>query len=78
MYVRVDILLPFGKHMHDRITSLRREVSVHIAISTPPVVIAMPIPSQESEDLYICVKVVSILPLFMILTFNVVVIPIVW
>jgi hypothetical protein len=34
VYVRVDILLPFGQHMHDRITSLRGEVSVHKAIST--------------------------------------------
>jgi hypothetical protein len=50
--------------MHDRITSLRREVSAHIAISTPPVVIRMPMPSQESEDLCICVKVVSIFASF--------------
>ena len=31
LYVRVDILLTCGNHLHDRITSLRVEVLVHKA-----------------------------------------------
>ena len=55
VYARVDILLPFRQHMHDRITSLRGEVSVHKAISTPPLFIEVPVLSKENPQLCICV-----------------------
>jgi hypothetical protein len=28
LYVRVDILLPLGRHMHDRITSVHKDISM--------------------------------------------------
>jgi len=55
VYVRVDILLPFGQHMHDSITSLRGDVSVHKAISIPPLFIEVPVLSKENSQLCICV-----------------------
>ena len=53
--VRIDILLIFGKHRHDRITSLRGEVSVHKVISIPPLFIEVPELSKENPQLCICV-----------------------
>jgi len=55
VYVRVDILLPFGQHMHDRITSLRGEVSVYKDILTPPLFIEVPVLIKENPQLYMCV-----------------------
>jgi hypothetical protein len=45
----VGILLTGGKHLPDRIVSLRGEVWVHKAISTPPLIIGVAVQSQESE-----------------------------
>jgi hypothetical protein len=59
--VRVGILLASGKHLHDRIMPLRKEVCVHKTSLIPPLCIAVPVPSQESQQSYICVLRVSIL-----------------
>ena len=45
---------------------------------TPPLFIAVPVPSQESERLCICVLVVSILFLSTILLFDDGIVPIAW
>jgi hypothetical protein len=48
LYVRVGILLSCGKHLHDRLISIRGEVWVHKSSLTLPLFIEMPVPSQES------------------------------
>ena len=45
----VDILLTCGKHLHERIISLREEVWVHKTSLTLPLFIEVSVPSQESE-----------------------------
>ena len=67
LYVRVDIFPPFGKHLHDRIIS---QVSAHNLVYPCHIVIDVPVPSQKSERLCICMLMVSILPLSAILTLN--------
>ena len=57
LYMRVN---EWVKHLHDRIISLRREVRAHKTSLTPPLVIEVSVPRQESERLYICVLGVSI------------------
>jgi hypothetical protein len=47
-YERVDILLPNGKHLHDRIISVRGEVWAHKTSLTSPLFIEVHVPSQES------------------------------
>ena len=69
--MRVGILLTCGKHLLDRIISLRGEVWVHNTILTPP----PPVPSQDSDQLCICVLWVSILPQATILIFDFEIVP---
>jgi hypothetical protein len=45
LYVRFGILLTCGKHVHDRITTLREEVWAHTIGLTPPLFIEVPVPS---------------------------------
>ena len=70
LYVRVDILLTCGKHVHDGIISLRGEVWAHTTSLIQPLLIEVPVPSQEHEPSCICVLVISILLLFTILIFD--------
>ena len=63
LYVRIDILLTCGKHLHNHITSLRVEVWAHKASLTLPLFIGVPVPSQESEWSCIWVLGVYIFPL---------------
>jgi hypothetical protein len=56
-YVRVAILLTFGKQLHDRIITLMfRARSTSL---TPPHYIEVPIPSQENDESSIFVLEVS-------------------
>ena len=64
--------------MHNRIISLRGEVWAHTTILRPPLVIAVPVPSQESERSCICKSGVSILHLFTILIFDLGTVSTVW
>ena len=70
LYVRVDILLTCGKHLHDRIISPRGDVWDHKISLTLPLFIEVPVPIQENERSCICVLGVSIFPLSMILIFD--------
>ena len=45
LYVRVDILLTCGKHLHDRITSVRVDVLVHKASLTMTLFTEVPAPN---------------------------------
>ena len=51
--VRVGILLPFGKHLCNRIISLRAEVSAHKASLTLSFVIEVPGQSQKIESVFV-------------------------
>ena len=55
LYVRVGILLPCGKHLFDRIISLRGEVWAHNTSLTPPLLFKVPVPSQDSGRLCMCI-----------------------
>ena len=82
LYVRVDILLTCGKHLHDRIISLRGEiwtgeVWAHKTNLTLPHFIEVPV-LQESQRSYICVPRLSVLVLSTILIFDFGIVPIVW
>jgi hypothetical protein len=46
-YVRVGILLTFGKDLHGRIISLRREAWDHKTSLTPPLFIEVPVLSER-------------------------------
>ena len=70
LYVRVGILLICGKHVHDRIISLRGGVWVHKANLIPPLFIEVPVPSKENERFCACVFPVSVFPLSTILIFD--------
>ena len=50
------------KHLNDHIISLRGEVCAHKTSLTPPLLIEVPVPSQEGERSCICA---SILPMFL-------------
>ena len=56
-----------GRHMHDHIASLRREVYTHNTSLTPPLCMKVPVPSQDKNKRS-CISVleVSILSLSMI------------
>jgi hypothetical protein len=61
-YVKVDMLLTCGiLLLHDDIISLRGEVWDNEISLTPPLVIVIPVPSQESDRSCICVLGISIL-----------------
>ena len=82
LYERVDILLTCGKHLHDRIISLRGEiwtgeVWAHKTNLTPPHFIEVSV-LQESQRSYICVLRLSVLVLSTILIFDFGIVPIVW
>ena len=54
MYVKSGILLTFGKHLHDRIISVREEIwALKTSLTLP--LIEVTVPSQESEWSCICV-----------------------
>ena len=59
-YVRIDILLTCGKHLHDCIISLRGDVWDHKISLTPPLFIEVPVPSQDNDMSCICVLEVTI------------------
>jgi hypothetical protein len=62
-----------------KVYSLRRDVLAHETSLTPPLLIEMLVPIQESERWScICALWVSILPLSMILILDVGIVPIVW
>jgi hypothetical protein len=46
-YESVDILLTNGKHLHDRIISVRGEVWAHKTILASPLFIEMHVPSMQ-------------------------------
>ena len=54
-YERVDIYLTNGKHLHDRIISVRGEVWAHKTILASPLFIEVHVPSQESVRSFLCV-----------------------
>jgi hypothetical protein len=79
LYMRVGILLTHGTHLHDCIISLRRVVKAHTIRLTPQFSFPeVSVPSQENEQLCICVSGVSILPLSTILIFYFGIVPTVW
>jgi hypothetical protein len=65
------------KHVHDHIISLRGGVWAHKTSLSPPLFIEVPVQSQESKQLCICVFGISILPLSTILIFYFGIVPIV-
>jgi hypothetical protein len=54
--VKVYILLTRGKHFHDRIILLRREVWAYKASLSLPLFIAVALTIQEREQYYICIR----------------------
>jgi len=52
--MRVVVFLTCGKHLHYRIISPRVEVLVHKTSLTPPLIIEVPVPSQEVNQFYLC------------------------
>ena len=65
------IFVTCGKHLHDCIISLSGKVWAPKKTSlTPPLLIEVPVPRQESEPSCICVLGVSILSLSTILIFD--------
>jgi hypothetical protein len=63
LYVTVGIILTCGKQLRDHIISLRVEISANKTSLILPLLIEVPVPSQESEQSCICMLGVSILPL---------------
>jgi hypothetical protein len=61
--MRVGILFTWGRHLYNRIITLRRDAWARKASLSPPLFIEVSVPSQESERSCICVLHVSILPL---------------
>ena len=72
LYVTIVISPTCGKHLHDRIISLRggRGGWSYKTNLTLPLCIKVPVPSQESEQSCICVLGLSILPLSTIRIFD--------
>ena len=60
LYVKIDILLTCGKHLHDSIISLKWEILTHTTILTSPLFIESPAPSQDSERSCICGRDIEI------------------
>ena len=60
---------------NDGIISLREEVWAHTTSLIQPLLIEVPVPSQEHEPSCICVLVISILLLFTILIFDLGIVP---
>ena len=58
IYMRVGILITCGKHLHDRIISLRGDWA-HATIVAPPLFIKVSVQRQEGELSCICVNVYS-------------------
>jgi hypothetical protein len=63
LYVTVGIILTCRKQLRDHIISLRVEISANKTSLILPLLIEVPVPSQESEQSCICMLGVSILPL---------------
>ena len=78
LYVSVGILITCGKHLYDYIISLRGQVWAHKISLTPPLLIEVPVPRQESERSCICVLGVLILPLYTIFLLDFGTVPTVW
>jgi hypothetical protein len=53
--MRADILPACGKHLHDSIISFSEEVWAHKTSLTPPLLIEVPVQSQNIDRPYICV-----------------------
>jgi hypothetical protein len=53
--VKVGILLTRAKHLHDRITSIRRDIWTNKTNLTTPLIIVVYVPSQVIEPSCICV-----------------------
>jgi hypothetical protein len=53
IFVTIGILLTCRKHLNDHIISLRGKTSVHKTNLILPLFIEVPVPSQESERLFI-------------------------
>ena len=66
LYVRVGILLTCGKHLHDRIISLKGDAWDHNTSLSPPFSIEVSVSCQESMRSFIGVVRISILPFSMI------------
>jgi hypothetical protein len=47
--------LTFGKHLHDRITSVTGDASFHTTSLRSPIIVNLPVPRQDSERSCICV-----------------------
>ena len=77
-YVRMDILLAFGKHLHDRIISLRGDGWSYKTGLTPPLFTEVHIPNQESQWSCICVCQGYRYCLFYDLILNFRIVPTVW
>jgi selenocysteine lyase/cysteine desulfurase len=63
LYVRVGILLTCGKHLHDRIFSLKGEVGTH-KTSLAPLFIEVPSPNKKSERSCVYILEITILPFY--------------
>jgi len=63
LYARVGILLTRGKHLHDRIISLKGEVWAH-KTSLAPLFIEVPSPNKKSERLCVCILEITILSFY--------------
>ena len=60
----VDIFITCGKHLHDRIISLKGKVWAHTISVTPSRFIEVSVPSWESERSCIYVLRILSMPLF--------------
>ena len=74
-YMRVGTLLTCGKHLHERIISLRGKICIHKTRLTPPLLIEVHVPSQENEQSCTCGLGISILLLSAILIFDFGIVP---
>ena len=61
--MRVGILLTCGKHLHDRIFSLKGEVGTH-KTSLAPLFIEVPSPNKKSERSCVYILEITILPFY--------------
>ena len=78
LYMGVCIVSICGKHLLDRITSLKWQVWAHQANLIPPLFIEVHVTNQKSKRWCICVLEESILPLSTILIFDFGIDPTVW
>ena len=65
--MRVGIALTYGKHLHDRIMTLKSGYLAHATILTPPPFIEVLVSQQENEHSCVCMSVSSILYFYLVL-----------